>query len=295
MKETIFEQVATAASVLKLDLSAEEFALFAEDQEFSETGLEAVQMLFSYLSEKKQQTTIQTLLKLSRLPTKVPKTFENFDFSLLKGKDVERLKVLASLNAIYSHRNLAFIGPAGTGKTHLAQAFGYACCQHGLKTYFIKASELRDRFTAARRSGKTDSCLNGLVRPSCLIIDEIGHCAFDKENTRLFFDLIDRRYNKEGSFNMIFTSNKNPALWREDFEEDATLLCTLDRIFDDATVFKLRGESFRGKKLETVSLQTGKIPAVEPVVAQGNQFMSAGLLALFLFILLAPTFPTKIG
>ena len=47
---------------------------------------------------------------------------------------------------------------------------------------------------------------------------------------------------------MIFTSNKNPALWREDFEEDATLLCTLDRIFDDATVFKLRGESFRGKE-----------------------------------------------
>ena len=187
MKETIFEQVAAAASVLKLDLSAEEFASLAEDQEFSETGLEAVQTLFSYLSEKKQQTTIQTLLKLSRLPTKVPKTFENFDFSLLKGKDVERLKVLASLNAIYSHRNLAFIGPAGTGKTHLAQAFGYACCQHGLKTYFINASELRDRFTAARPSGKTDSCLNGLVRPSCLIIDEIGHCAFDKENTKVRF------------------------------------------------------------------------------------------------------------
>ena len=149
MKETIFEQVAAAASVLKLDLSSEEFALFAEDQELSEefalfaedqelseAGMEAVQKLLSYLSEKKQQTTIQTLLKMSRLPTKAPKTFENFDFSLLKGKDVERLKVLASLNAIYSHRNLAFIGPAGTGKTHLAQAFGYACCQHGLKTYF---------------------------------------------------------------------------------------------------------------------------------------------------------------
>ena len=42
----------------------------------------------------------------------------------------------------------------------------------------------------------------------------------------------------------------------------------LDRIFDDATVFKLRGESFRGKKLETVSLQTGKVPAVETVVTK---------------------------
>ena len=77
------------------------------------------------------------------------------------------------------------------------------------------------------------------MQPSDLIIDKNGHCTFDKEYTHLFFDLIDRRYNKEGNFNMIFTSNKNPALWRVHFEEDATLLCTLDRIFDDATVFKL--------------------------------------------------------
>ena len=137
MKETIFEQVASSASVLKLDLSAEEFALFAEDREFSEAGMEAVQMLLGYLSEKKQQTTIQTLLKMSRLPTKAPKTFENFDFSLLKGKDVERLKVLSSLNAIYTHRNLAFIGSAGTSKKHMCQGFGYDSCQHRVETFFI--------------------------------------------------------------------------------------------------------------------------------------------------------------
>ena len=101
---------------------------------------------------------------MSRLSTKAPQTFENFDFSLLNGKDVEWMWVLLSLNAIYSNRNLAFIGSAGTWKTDLAQAFGYARCQHGLKIYFIKASELRDRFTATRRY-------------SCLIIDEIGHCA----------------------------------------------------------------------------------------------------------------------
>ena len=77
-------------------------------------------MIFSYLSRKKQQTTIYTLLKISRLPTKAPKTCENFDFSWLKGKDVEWLLVLPSLNAIYSHRNLAFIDPADTGKTNLA-------------------------------------------------------------------------------------------------------------------------------------------------------------------------------
>ena len=89
-------------------------------QELSEEAIEAVQTVFSYISEKKQQTTVQTLLKLSRLP----KTFENFDFSLLKSRDLDRIRVLPSLGAVYSHRNLAFIGPPGTGKTHLSQAFG---------------------------------------------------------------------------------------------------------------------------------------------------------------------------
>ena len=114
---------------------------------------------------------------------------------------------------------------------------------------------------SARRLGREASVLNGLVRPSCLIIDEIGHCVFDTENTRLFFDLMDRRYNKEGSFNVIFTSNKMPSLWKENFQEDDALLCALDRIFDDATVFTIKGQSFRGKKLETVALQTSKVKA----------------------------------
>ena len=74
---------------------------------------------------------------------------------------------------------------------------------------------------------------------------------------------------------MVFTRNKNPALWREDFNEDfnedSTLLCALDRIFDEATVFKLRGESFRGKKLDTVSVQTGKVKAVELLADQQEE------------------------
>lgn len=126
MNETAFETIAQATAVLKLDFSSEEFAGFAEDHALSEEAIEVVRSVFSYLREKKQQTTVLTLLKMSRLPTKEPKTFDNFDFSLLKGKDVDRLKALPLLAAIYSHRNLAFIGPAGTGKTHLAQAFGYA-------------------------------------------------------------------------------------------------------------------------------------------------------------------------
>ena len=264
MAETPFAHIDDYCNALKLDFSSEEFAAICEQNSFTPETIAAVELVFEYLKKKKTEITINTLLKLSRLPLKVPKTFENFDFSVIRGRDLDKLRRLPSLASIYAHKNLAFIGPAGTGKTHLAQAFGYACCQKGLKTYFIKMTELRDKFTAARQGGKEASVLSALIRPSCLIIDEVGHCEFDKENTRLFFDMVDRRYNKEGAFNIVFTSNKNPSLWRSNFNEDDALLCSLDRIFDDATVFNIKGDSYRGKQLETVSLQAGRVVAHHP-------------------------------
>ena len=258
MFEFSYESIEKSIDVLDLDTTVDELAMVAEANSLTSDQMAAFDILLEYLRKKQIQTTIDTLLQFSRLPSKNPKTFENFDFSIVKSKDIEKLKSLPSLTAIHAHKNLAFIGPAGIGKTHLAQAFGYECCQQGLKSYFIKMTELRDRFINARRNGKEASVLNGLVRPSCLIIDEVGRCTFDKENTRLFFDMIDRRYNKEGSFNTIFTSNKNPLQWKEFFEEDDTTLCALDRIFDDATIFRMHGESYRGRMLDKVVLQVGK-------------------------------------
>ena len=121
------------------------------------------------------------------------------------------------------------------------------------------------RFPKRRNRGfqipdSEDTSAGIFIRPACLIIDEVGRCEFDKENTRLFFDMIDRRYNRDGTNNIIFTSNKVPALWKNDFNED-DLLCALDRIFDDATVFNIRGDSCRGKHLENIALKTTRVSA----------------------------------
>ena len=114
----------------------------------------------------------------------------------------------------------------------------------------------------ARKYGRESFTINGLVKPSCLIIDEVGRCVFDKENTCMFFDIIDRRYNKEGPNMMIFTSNKDPDKWGEFFNEDSLLLCALDRIFDDATVFMIKGNSYRGRNCETIALSAGEPSAL---------------------------------
>ena len=219
-----------------------------------------IERLFAALEEKKQQTTIDTLLRLSRLPVKAPKTFDNFDFSRIQGKDAPSVRSLSTLSEIHAGKNIAFIGPPGVGKTHLAEAYGRACCMQGIKAYFLKATELNEKFLYARKYGKEAQLINFLIKPGCLMIDEIGRCAFDRESTSMFFDMIDRRYEKEGSNCMIFTSNKQPNDWNEFFRCDDDLKAALDRLFDNAKVITIKGESYRGRKREILAVEAGRGP-----------------------------------
>ena len=270
MDDTKLNLIMRCFDSLKVKMTEEELSTFILDNNFSNTDIDATLRMFTFLEKRNNEASIQMMLRLSKLPLKSPKTFANFDFSQVHGMNVSQLEGLQSLSTLYSHKNVALIGPAGTGKTHIAMAYGYECCQHKLKTYFIKMSELNDMFTQARAYGRSGRVISNLVKPSCLIIDEVGHCVFDRENTRMFFDLIDRRYNKEGPYTMIFTSNKQPSQWKQNFNEDDSLLCALDRIFDDALIFNLRGNSYRVKDCDSYTLTTlrgkatnAELPAVK--------------------------------
>ncbi len=73
-------------------------------------------------------------------------------------------------------------------ETHLAQAYGRECCLGGCKTYYLKATELRDRLRRAAGSDGRSRIVATLVNPSCLIADEVERCTFDRACTNLFFD-----------------------------------------------------------------------------------------------------------
>ena len=189
IKSIDYSELEKAFSTLRIKMTVSDFTNFAMQKDFSAEQICSVIETFSLLAKRKEQASINFLLKCSRLPLKNPKTFDNFRFEDIKGRDSERLKSLSTLAALHSHKNLAFIGPAGTGKTHLAMAFAYECCCKMLKAYFIKMTELNELFTEARKLDRVGKVMTSLVQPSCLVIDEVGHCVFDAENTRLFFDL----------------------------------------------------------------------------------------------------------
>ena len=134
-----------AAARLGLPLEPAELATLASDHGMGDAELSALAVTLDHLAEKRRLASIETLLRLSRLPRKEPKTFDNFDFSRIQGRDAGALSNLPALADLYARRNVAFIGPGGIGKTHLSQAYGRECCLRGLKTYYIKASELKDK------------------------------------------------------------------------------------------------------------------------------------------------------
>lgn len=255
----LYTHISEAALLCGMTLSQDELAHLAAHSDMGRTELKAIESVFGYLADKRRDQAIATSLKLSRLPQRSPKTFQNFDFGHLQGKGVDALRNLSALSHLYARKNLTFIGPGGIGKTHLAQAYGYECCLNGFKAYYLKATELRDKLAKAAETGSISRAVATLVKPSCLIIDEVGRCTFDRVCTDIFFDVIDRRYEKEAPNTLILTSNISANKWGEFFTGDETLLCTLDRIFDRATVFMMKGVSFRGAQSETLCVESSPI------------------------------------
>ena len=174
------------------------------------------------------------------------KPLEAYDFGFATGAPRGQIQELASLGFVERAENVVLLGPSGTGKTHLAIAFGLIAAQKGWKVRFTTAADLVITIEAAYRQGRMREVMNRTVAaPKLLIIDEIGYLPFGREQANLFFQVIARRYEK-GS--LILTSNLSFGSWDEAFAGDAVLTAAmLDRVLHHATVVQIAGESYRLK------------------------------------------------
>jgi DNA replication protein DnaC len=174
------------------------------------------------------------------------KTLEAFDFAFATGAPRQQILELSSLGFVERSENAVLLGPSGTGKTHLAIAFGLIAARKGWKVRFTSAADLVIAMEAAQRQGRMKEALHRTVAaPKLLIIDEIGYLPFGREQSNLFFQVIAKRYEK-GS--IVLTSNLAFGSWDEAFAGDAVLTAAmLDRILHHASVVQIAGESYRLK------------------------------------------------
>jgi len=172
------------------------------------------------------------------------KTLDDFDFSFQRSVKREEVMHLAQLDFLREKKNIIFLGPPGTGKTHLSIALAVQAARRGYRVHFATAQEWVTRLAKAKKQNRLDEELERLGRLPLLIVDEVGYIPFDPEAASLFFALVSSRYERSS---LIVSSNKTFSSWTEIFGDPVAVAALVDRLVHHAEVLVLRGESYRLK------------------------------------------------
>lgn len=198
--------------------------------------------LTNYEIDVREQNMTQAMVKVGAFPHR--KELKDFDFTFQPSINQEQILDFLTLRFIEQKENIVFLGPSGVGKTHLATSIGIAAAKKRTSTYFIKCHELIQNLKKALLENRLESRLKHYSKYKLLIIDEIGYLPIDTEDAKLFFQLIDMRYERKST---IFTTNINFKAWDEVFQEPKLANAILDRILHHATVVPIVGDSYRIK------------------------------------------------
>jgi DNA replication protein DnaC len=204
------------------------------------TALEAIDGLLAEEHATRENRRIGVALKTARLTP--PKTLEGFDFSFQPSLDRGRILALAQLDFVTRAEAVHFLGPPGTGKSHLATALGVAAVRAGRSVYRATLAEIVEALGRAEREGRLIERIRFYARPALLIVDEIGYLPISAGGANLFFQLVNARYERGA---MILTSNRGFAEWGEVFGDPVVATALLDRLLHHAVVVQIEGASYR--------------------------------------------------
>lgn len=194
--------------------------------------------------EKKKENLMEHAVKMAGFP-KI-KYISEFDFDFQPSINRNQIFDFNSMRFIEEKENIIFFGNSGVGKTHLAIGLGVTAAQNRLSTYFIKCSDLMAQLHKANLEDRLQDKLKKLSSYKLLIIDELGYLPISKEDSKLFFQLIDRRYER---YSTIITTNISFSQWDEIFGDAITANAILDRLLHHSHIVTIKGNSYRLKDI----------------------------------------------
>ncbi|HEX6729939.1 MAG TPA: IS21-like element helper ATPase IstB [Pyrinomonadaceae bacterium] len=172
------------------------------------------------------------------------KTLDNFDFNFNKKMNRSLLFELATANFIGRREDALFLGPPGSGKSHLAQAIGQAVIQQGYRVLYRETHLLLDELAEATIDGTRKEFIEGVVAWPFLIIDDLGMRKLPLTAAEDLLEIIMRRYERAST---LVTSNRPVEDWGKLFGDAAAVSAMLDRLLHHGHVLKFGPRSWRTK------------------------------------------------
>jgi DNA replication protein DnaC len=204
------------------------------------TYLEFLEEVLGREVDAKQGKRIRMGMQIAHFPC--IRTIEGFDFTFQPSADERLIRELSTGNFIANGENVLIFGPPGVGKSHLAIGLGRRAVEQGHSVRFTTATALLAGLGKAESEGALGDKLTEYSKPRLLIIDELGYLPFERRSAHLFFQLVNRRYER-GS--LLVTTNQRVSEWGAVFGDEVLATAILDRLLHHSHTLLITGESYR--------------------------------------------------
>jgi DNA replication protein DnaC len=171
-------------------------------------------------------------------------SLDNFDFNFNKKMNRSLVFDLATANFIAKHEDALFLGPPGTGKSHLAQAIGLAAIQQGYRVLYREAHTLINDIAEATLDRTRKEQMELLSTVPLLIIDDLGMRKLPATAAEDLLEIVMRRYERTST---LLTSNRPIEDWGKLLGDTAAVTAMLDRLLHHGHVLKCGPRSWRTK------------------------------------------------
>jgi DNA replication protein DnaC len=223
------------------------------------TYLEFLDQILGREVDAKQGKRIRMGLQIAHFPC--VRTIEGFDFSFQPSADERLIRELSTGNFIAHGENVLMFGPPGVGKSHLAIGLGRKVVEQGHTVRFTTATALLAVLGKAESEGNLGDKLTEYSKPRLLIIDELGYLPFERRAAHLFFQLVNRRYEK-GS--LLVTTNQRVSEWGIVFGDEVLATAILDRLLHHSHTLLITGESYRLREKRKSGLIRSRLANTDP-------------------------------